>query len=572
MRKAYVFVFVASAALVLALLGAARPSSREARSYVVVYEAGTSTAAARSAVEAAGGTIVKENLKVGVATAVSSNPNFLDAARQKGALFGATRNLPIGHAEGTTPFADGLDLALAEGAAAGTARTGKAKSNKGAEPLADLQWGMKMIHATAQGSYAVERGDKNVLVGVMDTGIDASHPDIAPNFSRKLSRNFTTDQPDIVPDGPCEEEPDHSCSDPADVDEAGHGTHVASIIASPINGLGVAGVAPDVTLVNIRAGQDSGYFFLQSTVDAFTYAGDRRLDVVNMSFYTDPWRYNCTENPADSPTESMEQRTVIEATNRALEYAHRRGVIFVGSAGNEHEDLGGAGRSDTTSPDFGAPAHPRPIDNDKCFILPTEGTHVMSITALGPTTRKADYSNYGVEEATVAAPGGWFRDDPWHVGLLPTSSPQSQAVGAPNEILAAYPESLARENGDLNPDGSPNNPFVVRDCRGSTCAYYQYLQGTSMASPHAAGVVALIVSRFGHGNSRKLTPEKVQQILERTATDHPCPEPRLHSYADKGRGPEYNALCVGTEQFNGFYGHGIADALRAVQGGGDDDD
>ena len=68
----------------------------------------------------------------------------------------------------------------------------------------------------------------------------------------------------------------------------------------------------------------------------------------------------------------------------------------------------------------------------------------------------------------------------------------------PNLILAAYPKNVADELGDLNPDGTPNNPFVVRDCRGSTCAYYQYIQGTSMASPHAVGVAALIVSEFGH--------------------------------------------------------------------------
>ena len=49
----------------------------------------------------------------------------------------------------------------------------------------------------------------------------------------------------------------------ADVDENSHGTHVASTIASPINKLGMAGVAPEVTIVNIRAGQDSGFFFLQ---------------------------------------------------------------------------------------------------------------------------------------------------------------------------------------------------------------------------------------------------------------------------------------------------------------------
>src|SRR6185312_5778185 len=83
-----------------------------------------------------------------------------------------------------------------------------------AEPLAGLQWDMQMIHATVDGSYRKEQGDKKVLVGILDTGVDGNHPDIAPNFSRSLSRNFTIDIPLI--DGPCADEPDHSCNDPSD--------------------------------------------------------------------------------------------------------------------------------------------------------------------------------------------------------------------------------------------------------------------------------------------------------------------------------------------------------------------
>ena len=91
-------------------------------------------------------------------------------------------------------------------------------------------------------------------------------------------------------DGPCEYA---DCVDPANVDNDGHGTHVAGTVASPVNAVGITGVAPEATLVNIRAGQDSGYFFLGPTVDALTYAADAGIDVVNMSFYVDPWLYNC---------------------------------------------------------------------------------------------------------------------------------------------------------------------------------------------------------------------------------------------------------------------------------------
>ena len=194
----------------------------------------------------------------------------------------------------------------------------------------------------------------------MDTGVDGAHPDIAPNFSSQLSRKFTVDIPvdaNGAPiDGPCAAEPDKSCNDPANVDEDGHGTHVASIIGSPLNGLGVA---PNVTLVNIRAGQDSRYFFLQPTVDALTYAGDNGLDVVNMSFYTDPWLFDCTANPADSPENQADQRTIIAATQRALRYARDRKVTLVTAAGNQGIDYTKPS-VDSSRPDFAdTPARPR---------------------------------------------------------------------------------------------------------------------------------------------------------------------------------------------------------------------
>ena len=572
MQKAFIAALVAVTALAVVALAAATPSGSrpvgKPTSYVVVYEAGVSKAAARAAIRAAGGQLIRENAKVGVATIVSRNSSFLTDAAREAALLGATRNRPVAQvAPLLKPKVDAAQVRQLRRALRGTgaARAVRlAGSHRHPEPLAPLQWDMRMINATPDGSYQRERGDKKVLVGVLDTGVDGNHPDIAPNFSRSLSRNFTVDIP--IADGPCAEEPDQSCNDPADVDENSHGTHVASTIASPINGHGIAGVAPQVTIVNLRAGQDSGYFFLQSSVDALTYAGDIGVDVANMSYYIDPWRYNCANNPADSPAAQLEQRTVIAATQRALDYAHARGVTLIAAAGNEHEDLGKP-VVDTTSPNFPPgpppPNYTRNIDNS-CLILPTEGNNVMSVSSIGPSERKADYSNYGVEQTTVAAPGGWFRDSPlWKA----TDPPAVRNIaGIPNQILAAYPENVAREFGELNPDGTPNTPFVVRDCTGGTCSYYQWIQGTSMASPHAAGVAALIVSKYGDKRRGGITlnPAQVENVLTTTARDKACPEPRLHSYADKLRPPSFDALCEGTPEFNGFYGHGIIDALAAV--------
>jgi len=527
------------------------------REYVVVYEQGASLEAARAAISAVGGEIVRENVEVGVATVRTTNSNFMAAAEQQSALFGAAQNVRIGQApDDRAKNRDDVERLQQErnDSKGGGSQSEHESNDEDVEPLAYLQWDMAMIHATAEGSYDEQRGSKKVLVGVIDTGIDGSHPDIAPNFNGELSRNFTVDIPEV--DGLCEEEPDQSCNDPADVDENGHGTHVAGIIGAPINHLGTAGVAPGVTLVNLRAGQDSGFFFLQPTVDALTYAGDIGVDVVNMSFFTDPWLYNCPNNPADSPEAQQEQRTIIEATQRALDYARAHGVTLIAALGNDNTDLGNP-TFDDISPDFplGA-AYPRTVDNT-CLDMPAEGKGVISVSSLGPTGLKSDFSNYGVEQTDVSAPGGYFRDF--------FGTPQYRTVT--NLILAPYPESLAIAFGEVNPDGTPNTPFVVRDCRKGVCAYYQYLQGTSMAAPHAVGVAALIVSEYGrrdrlHPKGLTLRPDMTERILRRSATNTPCPEPPLFDYPD--RPDAYTALCVGTPDFNGFYGDGIVDALRAV--------
>ncbi len=532
---------------------AADPQAQK-REYVVLYRNPAALAASRLAVKRAGGTIVRENARIGVATVSSTNPRFITIALRQQALSGVARSRPIGSAPDVRPKQEDVErLTTAERRAAATAGTSNRPrvGQRAAEPLANLQWDMAAIHATVDGSYREELGDRRVRVGIIDTGIDGTHPDIRANFDERLSRNFTTDIPSV--DGDCEFA---SCVDPANWDDNGHGTHVAGTVGAALNGIGIAGVAPNVTLVNLRAGQDSGFFFLQPTLDALTYAGDNGIDVVNMSFFTDPWLFNCAANPADSAAEQQEQRTIISATNRALDYANRRGVTLIAALGNEHTNLDNP-TVDDISPDFPLGTERHRIVDNSCLIMPTEGRHVIGVVATGPSGRKSDFSNWGSEQPIVAAPGGFFRD---RVG-----TPFNRTVD--NLILSAYPERLAILNGDVNADGSPNNPFVVRDCQRGRCAYYQYLQGTSMAAPHAVGVAALIVSDRGSPNRTGLTlaSRETRRVLLRTATDHACPNPPLITYTAEGRNASFNALCVGTTQKNNIWGEGIVDALAAVR-------
>ena len=581
-HKSLVATGCASAALTVAALmvpaGAAPTETTSNRAtarseYVVLYKAGATAASAQRVISAAGGTIEKVNTDVGVATVSTTNSQFAATVLRSGAVQGVARNRIVAAVPKTAPATAKVIRAVEARAVETEGRSGASAVQSGkhagkhdgkAEPLADLQWDMQQIHADR--AHLVEPGDRRVLVGIMDTGVDASHPDIAPNFSKSLSRNFTVDLPadanGTVIDGPCADEPDQSCNDPANVDENGHGTHVASAIASPINKLGIAGVAPNVTIVNIRAGQDSGFFFLQPTIDALTYAGDVGIDVVNMSYYIDPWLFNCADNPADTPSDQLEQRTIIQATQRALDYAHRKGVTMVAAAGNEAIDYTKT-NVDGSSPDFaqqpGQVPYVRTIPAS-CESMPSEGNHVITVSATGISKRKSYYSSFGNGYVDVAAPGGDVYDTPDNTRDITKAT------------LAAYPKSLALARGEIDPTtGAPLVPYVVRDCAHGVCAYYQYLQGTSMASPRAVGVAALIVSRYGVRDRARggltLPPDLVELILKGTATKMACPTPPDFTYTRNlptGETVTSTQTCAGGYGNNGFYGKGIVDALRAV--------
>lgn len=234
-------------------------------------------------------------------------------------------------------------------------------------------------------------------------------------------------------------------------------------------------------------------------------------------------------------------------------------MTLISAEGNGHTDLGHP-TIDDTSPDYpGGTEKVRTIDNS-CISMPTEADGVIGVTSVGPSGRKAYYSDYGVEQADVAAPGGDGYDP--------------DATARPgNLILAAYPEGVGRTYirpgatvPDIDANGNPTTPSVVKDGIG----YYQWIQGTSMASPHAVGVAALIVARYGHGDKvhggLTLDAADTERILLGTATDTPCPAQNPFVY-NAPIPADYTATCEGTPSRNGFFGDGIVNALNAVKKG-----
>ena len=190
------------------------------------------------------------------------------------------------------------------------------------------------------------RGDSSIVIGVIDTGVDYTHPDLQGSlWQNAAEKNGVagidddgngyvddiigwdfTDAPRFADGGDYQDED----NDPMDEFGNGHGTQVAGLIAAQVNEIGIAGIAPAVRVMVLRAGTASGYLEEDDVARAILYAVDNGARILNMSF----------------GDEALSQ-----LLRDVIHFAHEQGLVLVASAGNSGSDklLYPAGLTETIS-------------------------------------------------------------------------------------------------------------------------------------------------------------------------------------------------------------------------------
>lgn len=216
-------------------------------------------------------------------------------------------------------------------------------------------------------AWTKSKGSKEVVVAVLDTGVDYTHLDLASNMWTR---------PDRVPQYVDEDlgtfndiqgyDANANASDP--MDENGHGTHCSGIVgAEGNNNEGIAGINWNVQIMPLKFLGRGGFGTTKDAIEAINYAIDRKQKGVNLRVISASWGSTQNSKPLED----------------AIRAAGEQGILFVAAAGNNS------------------------TDNDKRPHYPSnyDLPNVISVAALDRTDSLASFSNYGVRTVHVAAPG-----------------------------------------------------------------------------------------------------------------------------------------------------------------------
>jgi len=324
------------------------------------------------------------------------------------------------------------------------------QANPAGAILFGRQWNMRAINAPAAWA-AGDVGKSTVRVGIIDTGIDYLSADTYGKVDFTLSQSFLSNAENARVEANF---PGKNVKTFADLN--GHGTHVATTVAS--NAFWFAGVTSKTTLVALRVCTPEGSCPTSSVLNAILYASDKGLEVVNMSL-------GGTFNRRDASARGGFGPSFLATINSVFNYAYRSGTTVVVAAGN------------------GDPRTHIGYDMDhdgNAYNAYCNSPHVLCVSATGPTggtnaapinvDALAGYSNYGRSAITVAAPGG---------NALPV-----QEVCSGFSIVFAVCQSRTY------------NPVT-----GSASTFVLSASGTSMSSPHVAGLAALVAGEVGRNPS-----------------------------------------------------------------------
>ncbi|AHV99530.1 S8 family serine peptidase [Paenibacillus sabinae] len=337
------------------------------------------------------------------------------------------------------------------------------------------QWDIQRITNNGA-SYKLETGGTvnsdgtvkhKAVVGVIDTGIDANHPDLKANFLGGV--NFVPAGVDASETG-----------DPSDIrDREGHGTHVAGSIAADGK---VKGVGPGLGIRSYRVFAAEGGAPTSWIAAAVVQAAKDKVDVINMSIggYDGIARYTY---------DGLKYNDVADMLlwKRALQYAVGRNVTVVAAAGNESLNL----NDSNAVVDYMNQTYGYLGLTFKSAVKEVPGTlpGVINVSSSNKwsSDKIAFYSNYG-STIDVAAPGG---DN----GPVYDASRNLDERDFHYRTLSTWPTYL--------------EPYFTSNLRG-----YALLHGTSMAAPKVAGIAGVI--KAAHP---EYTPAQVQALIKQTASD-----------------------------------------------------